>query len=68
MIILYYTDLQVIKPSIEKIKRKNIDFFARNVCQFKKSSYLCIRNRETKTASRAQSRNAKQRMARSSIG
>ena len=68
MIILYHTDLQVIEPSIEKIKRKNIDFFARNVCQFKKSSYLCIRNRETKTVSRAQSRNAKQRMARSSIG
>ena len=68
MIILYHIDLLVIKSPIEKIKRKNIDFFARNVCQFKKSSYLCIRNRETKTASRAQSRNAKQRMARSSIG
>ena len=68
MIILYHVELQVIKPPIEKIKRKNIDFFARNVCQFKKSSYLCIRNRETKNASRTQSRNAKQRMARSSIG
>lgn len=29
-------------------------FFCANVCQFEKSSYLCIRNRETNTASREQ--------------